>query len=148
PDLYTAITIFKDDRIYPAIYKNLGAKPGELPRFQETAFVHRPEYPEESDYHPKMNTGEFYDGLAAGRKVMYFSPGPSSDYDGDGRLDLLLPSWFSTEPTILLKNETAGGNYVDVVVVGSEKINRDGIGAMVQAYPPGEAMVANGASFL
>lgn len=142
PDLYTAIVIYKDGKTYPAIYKNLGAAPGELPRFEETAFVHRPEFPEKEDYHPKMRSGEFYDHLAASRKLMYFSPGPSSDFDGDGRLDLMLPNWFSTQPSLLLKNETAGGAYLDVEVVGADKINRDGIGAVVRAYAPGAALMA------
>jgi hypothetical protein len=147
-DLYTAVTVFKEGKIYPVIYKNLGAKPGELPRFEETAFIHRPEYPEEKDYNPQMNTGDFYDALVDRGRVMYFAPGPASDYDSDGRLDLLLPSWFSTRPTLLLKNETIGGNYLDVAIVGSGKINRDGIGTLVQAFPPGEALVSHGNSFV
>ncbi len=139
PDLYTAIVIYKDGKTYPAIYKNLGARDGKLPRFQETAFVHRPEYPEQEDYHPKMRTKEFYDGLVAGHKLMYFAPGPSADFDADGRLDLMLPNWFSTQPSLLLKNESKAGSYLDVEVVGAEGINRDGLGAVVQAYRPGEA---------
>lgn len=148
PDLYTSIVIFKEGKTYPAIYKNLGCKPGELPRFQETAFVHRPEYPEPEDYHPKMAGGAYYDGLVAGGKLMYYAPGPSSDFDGDGRLDLMLPSWYSTQASLLLKNETRGGSYLDVTVVGADGINRDGIGSMVRAYLPGEALVAGGSGFV
>jgi sugar lactone lactonase YvrE len=151
PDLYTSIVVFKDGKTYPAIYRNLGAqsaRPGDLPRFQETALVHRPEYPEPDDYHPKMTSGAFYDQLVAGRKLMYFAPGPSADFDGDGRLDLMLPSWFSTQSSMLLKNETAGGGYLDVQVVGADGVNRDGIGSMVRAYRPGEALVAGGAGFV
>lgn len=148
PDLYTAIVVYKDGRTYPAIYKNLGAKPGEVPRFQETAFVHRPEYPEEDDFNLKLKTAGFYEGLAAGHKLMYFCPGPSADFDRDGRLDLALANWYSTQPSLLLKNETPSGAYLDVAVVGSDKVNRDGIGSLVRAYPPGEAMVAGGAGFV
>jgi len=148
PDLYTAIVIYKQGKVYPAIYKNLGAEPGKLPRFQETAFVHRPEYPENEDYHPKMGTSEFYEGLAAGGKLMYFAPGPSSDFDGDGRLDLMLPNWFATQPSLLLNNETDGGAYLDVAVVGAGGINRDGIGSMVRAYAPGQALLAGGEDFV
>lgn len=148
PDLYTATVIYKDGKTYPAIYKNLGAKPGKLPRFEETAFIHRPEYPEKEDYHAGMRTREFYDRLASGRKLMYFAPGPSSDFDGDGRLDLMLPNWFSTQASLLLRNETAAGRYVDVEVVGADGINRDGIGSIVRAYPPGEAFVAGGSGFV
>lgn len=148
PDLYTAIVIYRDGKTHPAIYKNLGAKQGKLPRFEETAFVHRPEYPKVDDYHSEMRTGEFYDRLAAGRKLMYFAPGPSTDFDGDGRLDLFLPNWFSTQPSLLLKNETNVGRYLDVIVVGSDGINRDGIGSLVRAYSPGTAFTAGGPGFV
>ena len=148
PDLYTAVVVYKDGRTYPAIYKNLGAEPGKLPRFQETALIHRPEWPTSEDYHPKMATREFYDQFAAAHKLMYFSPGPSSDFDGDGRLDLLMPNWFTTQPSLLLKNETVGGAYLDVEVIGADKVNRNGIGTMVRAYPPGQALLAGGESFL
>lgn len=148
PDLYTSVVIYKNGKTYPAIYRNLGAKPGKLPRFEETAFIHRPEYPEKDDYYPGMRTAEFYDGLASGGKLMYFAPGPSSDFDGDGRLDLMLPNWFSTQSSLLLKNETQAGNFLDVQVTGSDGINRDGIGSIVRAYPPGEAMTAGGAAFV
>ncbi len=143
PDLYTAIVIYKDGRTYPCIYKNLGAKPGELPSFEETAFVHRPEYPQQDDYHPKMSTGAFYDGLVSGGKLMYFAPGPSSDFNGDGRLDLMLPSWFSTRPSLLLQNDTPSGAYLNVSIEGADGINRDGIGCVVRAYPPGKALTPN-----
>jgi len=142
PDLYTSIVIYKDGKSYPVVYQNLGAKPGKLPRFEETAFGHRPEYPEADDYSPKMSTGDFYAQLAAGKKLMYFAPGPSSDFDADGRLDLFMPNWFSTRPSQLLKNETKSGAYLDVAVVGGEGFNHDGVGAVVRAYPPGKAMTA------
>lgn len=148
PDIYTAIVVFKDGRTYPAIYRNLGAKLGELPRFEETAFIHRPDYPQKDDYHAGMRTGDFYEGLVSGHKLMYYAPGPSSDFDGDGRLDLMLPSWFSTQPSLLLKNETPSGNYVDVEIVGANGLNRNGIGSVARAFPPGEAFVARGSNFI
>ena len=148
PDIYTASVVYKDGKIHPSIFHNLGAKSGELPRFQESAFVHRPEFPERDDFNPEMRTADFYDALAANRKVMYFAPGPSADFNGDGRLDLMLPNWFSTQASLLLKNETKSGNFLDVTVVGGDGLNRDGIGSMVRAYPPGEAMVAGGADFV
>ena len=49
PDLYTASAVFRDGRIYPAIYKNLGTRSDNLPKFQETAFVHRPDFPGPED---------------------------------------------------------------------------------------------------
>jgi hypothetical protein len=81
----------------------------------------------------------FAENRFARRKVMYFAPGPSGDFDNDGRLDLLLPSWWPKLPSMLLKNETAAGHYLDVAVVGSGKVNRMGIGAEVRAYRIGQA---------
>src|SRR5262249_52951523 len=58
PDLYSAITVFKDGKVYPAVWKNLGAKSGELPKFQETAFIHRKDFPTKEDWFPKMKTAD------------------------------------------------------------------------------------------
>jgi len=138
PDLYTAAVTMRDGNVYPAIYKNLGAADGELPKFQETAFVHRRDFPEEEDV-PEARSGEFYEKLVANRKLMYFAPGPSADFDNDGRLDLFLPSWWPKFPSMLLKNETPAGHYLDVTVIGAKGVNRMGIGAVVRAYTAGHA---------
>jgi hypothetical protein len=42
-------------------------------------------------------------------------------------------------PSMLLKNKTPSGGYLDVTVVGPEGVNRMGIGAMVRAYKTGRA---------
>jgi hypothetical protein len=138
PDLYTAIVIMRDGKVYPAIYKNLGASKGGLPKFQETAFVHRKDFPEQEDL-PTARSRVFYEKLVANRKAMYFAPGPSGDFDNDGRLDLFLPSWWPNLPSMLLKNETPAGNFLSVTVVGSKGVNRMGIGSVVRAYRAGRA---------
>ena len=139
PDLYTAVVTFKGGRTHPAIYKNLGELRGGVPQFAETAFVHRPEFPTDDDYHPGMKSGEFYDRLVAARKVAYFAAAPSGDFDNDGRLDLFLGSWWPKLPSLLLRNETPSGNYLDVIVVGKGRVNRMGIGTTVRAYRSGRA---------
>jgi len=138
PDLYTAAVTLRDGRVHPAIYRNLGGG-GRVPRFQETAFIHRTDFPGPDDYVPGERSASFYERLVAGRKVMYFAPGPSGDFDRDGRLDLFLPSWWPKFPSMLLKNETPSGRYLDVQVIGSGRINRMGIGAVVRAYRAGHA---------
>ena len=147
PDLYTAVVTMRDGKIYPAIYKNLGRRAGSvggrrgkdsLPRFQETAFIHRKDFPVKEDI-PQARSGVFYDRLVANGKVMYFAPGPSGDFDNDGRLDLFLPSWWPKLQSLLLKNETPSGHYLDVTVVGAKGVNRMGIGSMVRAYQTGRA---------
>lgn len=138
PDLYTAVATMRDGKVYPAIYRNLSAAQGVLPHFQETAFVHRQDFPLEEDT-PQARSGDFYEKLVANGKVMYYAPGPSGDFDNDGRLDIFLPSWWPKLPSMLLKNETRARGYLDVTVVGQKGVNRMGIGAMVRAYKTGRA---------
>ena len=38
------------------------------------------------------------------------------DFDRDGRLDFFLPNWFLNERSLLLRNETPSGNWLDVGV--------------------------------
>jgi hypothetical protein len=143
PDLYTAVITMRGERVYPAIYRNLGSSKGRLPKFQETAFVHRRDFPDPDDYVPGERSAAFYERLVANRKVMYFAPGPSGDFDNDGRLDLFLASWWPTFPSMLLKNETVAGHYLDIAVIGSGNINHMGIGSEVRAYRAGQAGKAN-----
>lgn len=149
PDLYTAAAVFMDGQVFPAIYRNLGVGDDGLPRFQETAFVHRPDYPTPGDYEPNERSSSFYEKLVANRKVMYYAPGPSADFDNDGRLDLFMCSWWPKASSLLLRNETRAGHWLRVKVAGSADaaggdgtgggVNREGIGAMVRAYARGKA---------
>jgi hypothetical protein len=73
------------------------------------------------------------------KKVMYTAPGPSGDYDNDGRLDLFLPSWWPERRSLLLHNETKGGNnWLRVQVEGTRGVNRMGIGSRVSLYTEGK----------
>lgn len=140
PELYTSTAVFRNGRIYPAIYKNLGSRGGKLPKFQKTAFVHRREFPSPEDLaQPGERSAGFYRRLVSNRKLMYYAPGPSTDFDNDGRLDLLMASWFPKSPTLLLRNETPSGHFLDVEIEGAAGINRMGIGAVVRAYRAGHS---------
>ena len=48
------------------------------------------------------------------KKIIYMAPGPTGDFDNDGRLDLFLPNWWPESRSLLLRNETPGGNWLDV----------------------------------
>lgn len=141
PDLYTAFVTLRDGAVHPAIHRNLGLGPDGVPRFEETALRHRPDFPADADLAPGQRTAAFYDRLVANRRVMYFAPGPSADFDGDGRLDLFLCSWFPRFPSMLLRNETPGGVHLSVGVeaAAGSGINRSGIGSVVRAYQEGRA---------
>ncbi|HEX8916222.1 MAG TPA: VCBS repeat-containing protein [Humisphaera sp.] len=142
PDLYSAIVVFdqKDGTPRPAVWKNLGVQAGtKLPKFADTAFRHRPDFPDAGDR--TGGTAAFYEKLLKERKITYMATGPSGDVDGDGRLDLFLASWFPEQPSMLLKNETPGGRWLDVRVAPAKGsgINAMGIGSKVTAYAAGKA---------
>jgi hypothetical protein len=69
--------------------------------------------------------------------VTYFAPGPVADFDLDGKLDIFLPSWFEEQPSLLLRNVTPGGQFLDVRVTGRGRLNTMGLGARVTIYETG-----------
>ncbi len=143
PDVWASAATFRDGRIHPAIWRSTGATRGRLPRFEDTAFVHRRDFPDADDYRAGERTASFYERLVAKRKAMYWAPGPSADFDGDGRLDLYLASWWSKLPSFLLRNETRVDrthHWLAVRVTATRRgANRSGIGSVVRAYRVGEA---------
>lgn len=89
--------------------------------------------------------GEFFDKMEREKKIVYTAPGPSGDFDRDGRIDLFLANWWVNSQSLLLRNETPGGNWLQVAVQGaavrgssSPALNRNGIGAVVRVYPAGK----------
>lgn len=136
PDIYTSIIKFKDGIPYPVIFKNEGIKDG-LPRFREDALAVN-DFPTQEDKSLKR-TGDFFAKMISERKIIYTAPGPSGDYDNDGKLDLFLASWWPEVSSLLLHNETPGGNWLQVQVEGSKGVNRMGIGARVSVYPAGKS---------
>ena len=136
PDIYTSIVKLADGRPHPVIFRNLGNRDG-LPRFEETALAAN-DFPTDEDRTIKRS-GTFFQKMVDERKIIYSAPGPTCDFDHDGRLDMVLPNWWTELPSLLLKNETPGGHWLDVRVTGSGKVNRMGIGSRVSLFEAGQA---------
>lgn len=136
PDIYTSIVKFDAQRQpHPVIFRNLGIREG-LPRFQTDALGVN-DFPTEADK-KDGDVGPFFDRMQREHKIVYTAPGPSADFDRDGRLDLFLANWWVDERSLLLHNETAGGHWLQLAVEGTDGTNRQGIGAVAKVYPQGQ----------
>jgi hypothetical protein len=134
PDIYVSIVKFKDGKGAPVIFRNEGVKDG-LPRFRLTGWDVN-DFPSAADRATKGTTA-FYNKMLKDGKVTYSAAAPSADFDRDGRLDLLLTTWWEESRTLLLRNETPGGNWLDVRFEGRDRVNRMGVGAVVRVYAAG-----------
>lgn len=141
PDIYGSMMKWAaDGSPHPVIFRNLGSSgSGNNLHFREYALAVN-DYPTVEKTMP--GTSPVFAKMAKEHKVFYGAPGPSGDYDNDGRLDLFIGSFFMDVPSMLLKNETplgTSGNWVQVKVQGSDGVNRDGIGSRVAIYQAGRA---------
>jgi hypothetical protein len=136
PDIYTSIVKFAADGApHPVIFRGLGAE-GGIPRFRTDALAVN-DFPT-AEERKMADVGKLFDKMQRDHKIVYTAPGPSGDYNRDGRLDLFLANWWVDERSLLLKNETQAGHWLDVAVLGGDGVNRQGIGALVRIYPPGK----------
>jgi hypothetical protein len=109
PDILVAAVWNHGGKLLPFICRNLGLRQGKI-RF-ETPPV---------------------------EKVMAHQPaGPVSDFDRDGRLDVLLASWFPSVPTNLFLNRNKKRHWLQIKVTG-KTFNRMGIGCKVRIYQSGK----------
>ncbi len=67
----------------------------------------------------------------------YFPAGPVADFDRDGRMDIMLATWFPEIPSRLMLNRSEAGKWLRVRVVG-KTINRMGIGSKIRLYESGK----------
>lgn len=136
PDLSISMVRFDAGRPCPTILKNLGIRDG-VPRFRSTTESVN-NFPTDEDRSIRRS-GTFFEKMIAERKVTYTAPGPSCDFDRDGRLDFVMPSWWPELPSLLLRNETAGGHWLQVQLNCGGKRNRQGIGARIRVFEAGRA---------
>ena len=79
-------TASAEDGARPAVFRGTGIVDG-IPRFTAPAGLGSPQY---------------------------WITGPTADVDRDGRLDVLLVEWEPTLPSLLLRNESASGSWLEV----------------------------------
>ena len=136
PDIYASMVKYDNSgRPHPVIYRHLGLENG-LPKFQCDALAVN-DFPTADDLAVK-STGKFFDKVVADHKAIYMAPGPTCDYNRDGRLDMMLPNWWAEDRSLLLANETPGGHWLDVAAKGPTGVNSQAIGARVHVYPAGK----------
>src|SRR5262249_8221307 len=70
--------------------------------------------------------------------IIYMAAGPTADFDRDGRLDIFLANWWVESRSLLLRNETPAGNWIQVQVEGTKGVNRMGVGSKLRVYPAGK----------
>lgn len=135
PEIYTSIVKFDaEGRPHPYIFKHLGLKDG-VPRFRcESIGVN--DFPTADDLAAR-STGKFFDKMIADKKIVYMAPGPTADFNRDGKLDMFLPNWWTEGRSLLLANETVGGHWLQVGVKAAV-VNTHGIGSRVNVYPAGK----------
>ena len=136
PDIYTSIVKFDaEGRPHPVIFKHLGIQDG-LPQFRCEALAVN-DFPTADDLAVRQS-GKFFDKMIADKKIVYMAPGPTCDFNRDGKLDMFLPNWWPQAKSLLLANETPGGHWLQIAVQGGGDVNRQGIGSRVLVYPPGK----------
>lgn len=136
PDIYTSIVKFADGSPYPVIFRNLGCQ-GDTVTF-EACGLEVNDFPTAED-RAIRRAGPLFDKMVAEKKILYTAAGPSGDFDRDGRLDLFLASWWTELDSLLLRNDTKGGHWLQVEVRGAGDVNRMGIGSRVSIYEAGRA---------
>ncbi|RYY10210.1 MAG: CRTAC1 family protein, partial [Chitinophagaceae bacterium] len=136
PDIYTSVVKFKDGKIYPLIFRQTGQANG-IPSFHEQVMTVN-DFPTSADKGLKGQTGAFFAKVLKEKKIIYTAAGPTGDYDNDGKLDMFMPSWWPELPSMLLHNETKGGNWIKVQVKGTNRVNKMGIGSKIKIYQGGK----------
>lgn len=135
PDIYVSIVKFGSGQPHPVIFKNLGTEDG-LPRFRENAWAVN-DFPTLDDKTIRRS-GTLFEKILREKKIIYMAPGPSADFNRDGKLDLFLANWWIEAPSLLLQNDTPSGHWLEIGVEGTDGVNRMGIGSQINVYELGQ----------
>lgn len=110
PDLYFSVNVDVDGTRMPLVYRHDGST--GPPTFTANSLTPAP---------PEKDRN-------------YGAAGPTADIDRDGRLEMLITDWWPDGGSVLYRNTSISGNYLEVEVRGA---NSMGIGAKVYVYEPG-----------
>lgn len=136
PDILVSIIKFVGDKGQPIIYRNTGIKNG-VPKFVLDGWDVN-DFPAADDLE-LTKSKNFYVKMLENHKITYTAPAPTADFDNDGKLDIFFNSWWIEQKSQLMKNETPGGKWLQVVVKGDgKKMNAQGIGANIKLYEAGK----------
>lgn len=136
PDIYTSMVKFKNKIPHPVIFRHSGMAGGSL-KFNEDALAVN-DFPNDEHLGKKGKTGDLFDKLIRDKTIIYTAPGPTADFDNDGKLDMFLCSWWPEAPSMLLHNDTKGGNWLQLQVKGSKGVNIMGVGSRIKIYRAGK----------
>jgi len=62
----------------------------------------------------------------------------TADVNNDGKPELFIANWWQDWSSMFLRNETEGGNWLQVQIQCSERVNHRGIGSRMNVYSGGK----------
>jgi hypothetical protein len=114
PDIVISVHAVQDGAATPLVLRNSGGR--DVPRFDTPPFS--------VPYDRETNLG-------------YWPAAPTVDFDRDGRLELVGVEWYPSRGSVLYRNVSRSGNYLEVAVRPATGANAMGIGARVEVYEAG-----------
>ena len=111
PDIVVSVHAVQEGAATPLVFRNRGG--GDVPTFETPPFS----VPADRE----SNLG-------------YWPAAPTVDFDRDGRLDLFGVEWVPSRDSLLYRNVSRAGNYLDVMVRPADGTNAMGIGARIEVY--------------
>jgi hypothetical protein len=113
PDIVVSVHAVQEGAATPLVFRNRG---GDVPAFETPPLSVRADR--------KSNLG-------------YWPAAPTLDFDRDGRLDLFGVEWVPSRDSLLYRNVSRAGNYLQVAVRPAGGANAMGIGARIEVYEAG-----------
>ena len=114
PDIVVSVHAVQEGAATPLVFRNRGSS--DVPGFETPPFS----VPADRE----SNLG-------------YWPAAPTLDFDRDGRLDLFGVEWVPSRDSLLYRNVSRAGNYLQVAVRPADGTNAMGIGARIEVYESG-----------